>query len=193
MKMTSKNIALAAALFCVSSVANSASITWVVDITLPTDPDIDGTPDPSVGVITGSFVLDTDTLLISDVNVSAVGTAFAAASASLVDVYGPYNSGARAFELLPVSPASDLTNVEDIYIKMDVPGLTIAGGVIDVTSVTTYLCLDSTCSDFDELYTSNLVSGTLSAIPVPAAVWLFGSALAGLGWLRRSPSVQTEP
>jgi hypothetical protein len=25
----------------------------------------------------------------------------------------------------------------------------------------------------------------LTAIPVPAAAWLFGSALAGLGWLRR--------
>jgi len=25
----------------------------------------------------------------------------------------------------------------------------------------------------------------VSAVPVPAAVWLFGSALAGLGWLRR--------
>ena len=26
---------------------------------------------------------------------------------------------------------------------------------------------------------------TISAVPVPAAVWLFGSALAGLGWIRR--------
>lgn len=26
-----------------------------------------------------------------------------------------------------------------------------------------------------------------SAVPVPAAAWLFGSALAGLGWLRRKP------
>jgi len=26
-----------------------------------------------------------------------------------------------------------------------------------------------------------------SAVPVPAAVWLFGSALAGLGWMRRKP------
>lgn len=26
---------------------------------------------------------------------------------------------------------------------------------------------------------------TVSAVPVPAAVWLFGSALAGLGWMRR--------
>jgi hypothetical protein len=26
---------------------------------------------------------------------------------------------------------------------------------------------------------------TVSAVPIPAAVWLFGSALAGLGWFRR--------
>lgn len=28
-----------------------------------------------------------------------------------------------------------------------------------------------------------------AAVPVPAAVWLFGSALAGLGWLRRKQTV----
>lgn len=28
-----------------------------------------------------------------------------------------------------------------------------------------------------------------SVVPLPAAVWLFGSALAGLGWLRRKPGV----
>ena len=30
---------------------------------------------------------------------------------------------------------------------------------------------------------------TSSVVPIPAAVWLFGSALAGLGWLRRKQSV----
>jgi hypothetical protein len=30
-----------------------------------------------------------------------------------------------------------------------------------------------------------VTSGTVSSVPIPAAVWLFGSALAGLGWLRR--------
>jgi hypothetical protein len=30
-----------------------------------------------------------------------------------------------------------------------------------------------------------LAGGTVSAVPIPAAVWLFGSALAGLGWFRR--------
>ena len=31
--------------------------------------------------------------------------------------------------------------------------------------------------------------GNISAVPVPAAFWLFGSALAGLGWLRRKQTV----
>jgi hypothetical protein len=35
-------------------------------------------------------------------------------------------------------------------------------------------------SEFDPLATAWSV-----AVPVPAAVWLFGSALAGLGWMRR--------
>ena len=31
--------------------------------------------------------------------------------------------------------------------------------------------------------------GVVAAVPVPAAVWLFGSALAGLGWMRRKQTV----
>ncbi len=31
--------------------------------------------------------------------------------------------------------------------------------------------------------------GIIPPVPVPAAVWLFGSALVGLGWLRRRPTV----
>lgn len=34
-----------------------------------------------------------------------------------------------------------------------------------------------------------IVSGTLTAVPLPAAVWLLASALAGLGWLRRKQTV----
>jgi len=37
-------------------------------------------------------------------------------------------------------------------------------------------------ADFLELYIDNV---SVQAVPVPAAAWLFGSALAGLGWLRR--------
>jgi hypothetical protein len=36
------------------------------------------------------------------------------------------------------------------------------------------------------VYVDNIVTDVVaSVVPVPAAVWLFGSALAGLGWLRR--------
>jgi hypothetical protein len=35
----------------------------------------------------------------------------------------------------------------------------------------------------------NVLYGTGIAVPVPAAAWLFGSALAGLGWLRRKQTV----
>ena len=34
-------------------------------------------------------------------------------------------------------------------------------------------------------YRREVTGGSISAVPVPAAVWLFGSALAGLGWFRR--------
>ena len=33
---------------------------------------------------------------------------------------------------------------------------------------------------------------SLTAVPLPAAAWLFGSALLGLGWARRSRLQQQE-
>ena len=37
--------------------------------------------------------------------------------------------------------------------------------------------------------TVELDNVVVSAVPIPAAVWLFGSALAGLGWLKRKQTV----
>lgn len=42
-----------------------------------------------------------------------------------------------------------------------------------------------TPEDCCTITTSAYLVGTV--VPIPAAVWLFGSALAGLGWLRRKP------
>lgn len=42
---------------------------------------------------------------------------------------------------------------------------------------------------YNSLGLDNLV---VTAVPVPAAVWLFGSALAGLGWLRRPKQHDTN-
>jgi len=46
-----------------------------------------------------------------------------------------------------------------------------------------YEALTITNPDFQSItYIDNLV---ISSVPIPGAVWLFGSALAGLGWMRR--------
>jgi hypothetical protein len=42
------------------------------------------------------------------------------------------------------------------------------------------------CEVFGSLAVDNV---TVNVVPLPAAVWLFGSALAGLGWIRRKQSV----
>jgi len=39
------------------------------------------------------------------------------------------------------------------------------------------------------VYYRGTYSVSASAVPVPAAVWLFGSALAGLGWMKRKQTV----
>ena len=59
------------------------------------------------------------------------------------------------------------------------------------------LPLNISHDDFDTASMSISASGaslsgsvtSVSMVPIPAAVWLFGSALAGLGWLRRKQTV----
>jgi len=43
----------------------------------------------------------------------------------------------------------------------------------------------ATSKDYNYDYALAVRSGDVAAVPVPAAVWLLGSALAGLGWFRR--------
>jgi hypothetical protein len=64
--------------------------------------------------------------------------------------------------------------------------LTNAGGMIALVPNTDYL--DPGDLDYYNEYTGEyfyLASGSITAVPIPAAVWLFGSGLAGLGWIRR--------
>jgi hypothetical protein len=54
-------------------------------------------------------------------------------------------------------------------------------GILERISMSTSYSADS--------YGLNNASISVSTVPVPAAVWLFGSALAGLGWMRRKQIV----
>jgi len=59
--------------------------------------------------------------------------------------------------------------------------LTNAGGTFALSGTELF-------SGYD-IYQRSLISGYITAVPVPAALWLFGSALAGLGWIRRQQIV----
>jgi hypothetical protein len=48
--------------------------------------------------------------------------------------------------------------------------------------------MDGLNNGAEELFLDGTYSGA-DVIPIPAAVWLFGSALAGLGWMRRKQTV----
>ena len=61
------------------------------------------------------------------------------------------------------------------YTSFDVAGFLI-DGINEVSFSTSATTGDYVIGQVDLHY---------SAVPIPAAVWLFGSALAGLGWMRR--------
>jgi len=65
-----------------------------------------------------------------------------------------------------------------------------AGGVCDVADVYTLACLDAALTQTSNSWTTNgqqlsHITFYDTAVPVPAAVWLFGSALGLMGWMRK--------
>ncbi len=85
----------------------------------------------------------------------------------------------------------------DIVLSLSIFGngeLTNAGGTINLSTVssdTMTFCQNGACTSWG-IATADaigVVSGTITATPalvsIPAAVWLFGSSLGMLGWVRR--------
>ena len=72
-------------------------------------------------------------------------------------------------------------------------GGTVTKSVTGAPNAWTTVSFDSSWTDLDSVVFSDggvavapaITNIQLTAVPIPAAVWLFGSALAGLGWLRR--------
>jgi hypothetical protein len=59
-------------------------------------------------------------------------------------------------------------------------------GTGDWLNLTQLVVYDANTFGDNYVHIDNIV---VSAVPVPAAVWLFGSALVGLGWLRKKPII----
>jgi hypothetical protein len=80
-------------------------------------------------------------------------------------------------------------------------GGSVVKNVSGITSLQTISFDTNLWSDLDSVYivTTNINNDSISSsvydnfnvnvVPIPAAVWLFGSALAGLGWMRRRKSL----
>lgn len=79
-----------------------------------------------------------------------------------------------------LNPAGDTTFNNDINIFL----LAAQGEVTDIFEIfNSYGSVQVDGEDYFEL--DYLAMQEVSQVPVPAAAWLFGSALAGLGWMRR--------
>jgi hypothetical protein len=73
-------------------------------------------------------------------------------------------------ELIHTSSVYQLTTTAPLWIGLDWSGI----DQLVITKSAIHLVMDDL---------------TYNVVPIPAAVWLFGSALAGLGWLRRKQTV----
>jgi len=154
-----------------SLTSNAAPVTWTVDSLLFSDG----------GSGFGSFDYDASTNLYSEINITTLRSddgGFANYQSLLPSV--PSNDE----RLFLVGPgAGGLTGLSFFFSS----GLTNTGGMVTILSGEEVFCEDYECSQ-PAGKIRDVVSGSVSAVPVPAAVWLFGSALAALGWLRAKPA-----
>ena len=88
-------------------------------------------------------------------------------------------------------PSSGLMYTEDFSLSFE-QSLTNAGGEARIASGYYYLgvqdlneCFFGPYCPLGPAYDQTLISGTVSAVPIPAAAWLLGSALIGLRFVRR--------
>jgi len=138
------------------------------------------------GRLTGGFTYDADSGIYSDFNLRTSSTLYTGA---LYTIYMPYSN--PTIELTAfASTTGGLLGQRMLYLYFPAT-LTNAGGHVDLFSIIEGVCADispftgGVCLPSQD-HTANVGSYlTGIPIPVPSAVWLFGSALGVMGWLRR--------
>jgi hypothetical protein len=148
------------------------------------------------GTASGTFFYDADTNSYFDITVTTTtgsdrtGTYYEHLNTNLLGTFSIRDSAAV---FVDSDPSQDLSGANSFYFSL-AQSLTNAGGRIDLVAADwsgETSCGNPDTSCFGSVAGSEriLVSGYVTAVPIPAAVWLFGSALAGLGWMRRRKTV----
>jgi hypothetical protein len=179
-----KNLIAAVLLLCCGSV-QAELIRWTLNDVVMSDGQ----------TLTGSFVYNSEVYSgFSDINISNSGsnvapeTAAASWDRKINDSPGACGTGACSF-------GNSEATTGAVYLSLRWYG---GGGVgvpnwdktLRIDEPVFWTCTNDACTGGRSSAGVYLVSGYLSssAVPIPAAVWLFGSALAGLGWMRRKKS-----
>jgi hypothetical protein len=194
---------IGAALSVLSITSNAAPVTWVLnDVTFASAEVLGG--GPYDGTATGSFTYDaTDgpNGTYSNVNITTTGTgiwgtgncgdsALCGTYIRATDLNSPLS--ATSLQVTPtLSDPADSTGYYGASLQF-VTGLTNAGGTVALYTAGGTdgegICKNSDCLPAGAAGVTafrGFSGGSVSAVPLPAAAWLFGSALLGLGLVRR--------
>ena len=173
-----KRVLLTFVLSIVVSPAVAAPVTWVLnDVIFP-----DG------GTASGYFVFDRDPNAIDGDYLEISISTTAGTDAPGRNYVGHDSFRSAPIQLVALDSADEAQAQWVLLLAFDSP-LDDSGGVRSLVSIQEAMCGSPTCVPVDQIARSaENSSATISAVPVPAAAWLFGSALGLLGWMKRRTS-----
>lgn len=144
------------------------------------------------GTATGSFIFDADTSTYSSISIVTTD-AFLAPLATFTSLLG--GSATDAALATTAGNQTGLPFLQMLYFQFP---LTNAGGTLylidpffPAASSFDGTCLNATCSSVDYgrvMVDGGIIGVAAPVVPVPAAAWLFGSALLAAGAVRRRVS-----
>jgi hypothetical protein len=171
-----RQLLLVSLLLC-SATANASPVTWTLGNVIFDDG----------GTAFGSYTYDATANTFSNISITTTGAGGVFPESIYYDAcnVSSCHPDLRGSQVV----FEDVINGDDIVrlfsLRFEGP-MTNSGGNLELAVGSD--CNTSSCEVDFILRTRAVVSGSVSAVPIPAAAWLFGSALAGLGWLRRKQS-----
>ena len=149
-----------------SLIAEAVPLTWTLDGVIFQDG----------GTANGSFVYDADTNIFSDIEINTTaGTDFAGATYTDF-LFGNDFSG---LQVVPDASLPSLVGSLEFTISWSSP-LTNNGGTIDVPIAVEGLCQNAACDVASAIRATEFFTGSVTAVPIPPALYLFGSGLLAL-------------